>query len=61
MVSAHNGAVDWKKVKASGVDFAVIRAGYGNTISQKDERFDENMKNALEAGLGVGIYCSAMR
>ena len=55
-VSAHNGAVDWKKVKASGVDFAVIRAGYGNTISQKDERFDENMKNALEAGLGVGIY-----
>ncbi len=55
-VSSHNGVVDWKKVKAGGVDFAVIRAGYGDNISQEDERFDENMKNALEAGLGVGIY-----
>lgn len=55
-VSVHNGAVDWKKVKAGGVDFAVIRAGYGNDISQRDERFEENMQGALDAGLGVGAY-----
>ena len=55
-VSVHNGTVDWKKVKNSGINFTVIRAGYGNSISQKDARFEENMKGALEAGLGVGVY-----
>lgn len=33
-VSTHNGTIDWLKVKASGkVDFAILRAGYGNSIS----------------------------
>ena len=27
-VSHHNGTIDWKKVKAAGIDFAIIRAGY---------------------------------
>lgn len=36
-VSKHNGNIDWKSVKASGkVDFCIIRAGYGKSISQKD-------------------------
>lgn len=35
-VSKHNGAIDWAKVKASGVEFAIIRAGYGKVIGQKD-------------------------
>ena len=28
-VSAFQGKVDWKKVKQSGIDFAIIRLGYG--------------------------------
>lgn len=34
-VSKHNGKIDWQKVDLSGIDFALIRAGFGNDISQK--------------------------
>lgn len=53
-VSKHNGTIDWSKV--SGIDFALIRAGYGNDISQKDPMFDANVKRALSRGLAVGAY-----
>lgn len=58
-VSQWNGSVDMKKVKASGVDFAMIRSSYGNVKAypkQKDSRFDVNVKNAKSAGLDFGVY-----
>lgn len=55
-VSVHQGKIDWKKVKASGIDFAIIRAGYGREISQKDKRFEENYAGAKAAGIKVGAY-----
>lgn len=55
-VSAHNGKIDWKTVRADGVQFAILRAGLGKFSSQKDERFDENYTNAKAAGLPVGAY-----
>ena len=41
-VSVHNGDIDWQKVKADGIDFAIIRAGYGKLESQKDQKFEQN-------------------
>ncbi len=55
-VSVHNGDIDWKKVKADGIQFAILRAGYGRKLSQKDARFEENYKNAKAAGIPVGAY-----
>lgn len=55
-VSRHQGVIDWNKVKQSGVDFAMIRAGYGKYESQKDPKFDENYQNARKAGIKVGAY-----
>lgn len=59
-VSKHNGTVNWKKVKAAGVDFAIIRVGYRGYGSSGsigfDEKFDENMKNATTAGVDIGVY-----
>ena len=55
-VSTHNGAVDWEKVKKAGVQFAIVRAGFGNTASQQDARFESHMKGAMSAGLPVGVY-----
>lgn len=55
-VSKHNGTINWAKVDASGIDFALIRAGYGNNISQKDPKFDENVQGALAHNLHVGVY-----
>lgn len=53
-VSVHNGNIDFKKVKASGIDGVIIRAGYGqNNI---DKKFKINITRALEAGLAVGVY-----
>ena len=28
-VSEHNGTLDWAKLKEAGVEFAIIRTGYG--------------------------------
>ena len=36
-VSEHNGDIDWGKVKTDGIDFAILRAGYGKLASQKDQ------------------------
>jgi GH25 family lysozyme M1 (1,4-beta-N-acetylmuramidase) len=55
-VSVYQGAIDWEAAKADGVEFAIIRAGYGKYASQKDKYFDTNMKNAQAAGLPCGAY-----
>lgn len=55
-VSFYQGKIDFSKVKASGISFVIIRAGYGKHISQKDRFFEENYKNAKASSLDVGVY-----
>lgn len=55
-VSRHQGNIDFNKVKNAGIDFVIIRAGYGRDISQKDKLFEQNYKRAKTAGLKVGAY-----
>ena len=55
-VSIHNGTIDWQKVKAAGIDFAIIRAGYGKTISQKDAQFENNYAGCKVNGIPCGAY-----
>lgn len=55
-VSVWQGNIDFGKVKASGIDFVIIRAGYGRLISQKDTCFEKNYAGAKAAGLHVGAY-----
>ncbi len=55
-VSKHQGTIDWAKVKAAGVQFAMLRAGYGRYDNQKDEQFEVNYKGATAAGIPVGAY-----
>ncbi|HRV00009.1 MAG TPA: GH25 family lysozyme, partial [Ruminococcus sp.] len=55
-VSVHNGNIDWQKVKAGGIQFAILRAGYGRLASQKDERFEQNYSAAKAAGVPIGAY-----
>lgn len=55
-VSKHQGVIDWAKVKAVNIAFAMIRAGYGKVSSQKDSKFEENYKNAKAVGIPVGAY-----
>ena len=60
-VSEFQGEViDWKQVKESGVEFVMVRLGYraygesGSLVL--DAMYEQNVKNALEAGLQVGVY-----
>ena len=58
-VSDHQEAINWSKVAASGVDFALVRCGYrGYTEGQiqADERFETNFSSAKSAGFSVGVY-----
>lgn len=55
-VSRHNGAIDWKSVKADGIEFAIIRAGYGKAISQKDAWFERNYQGCIDNGIPCGAY-----
>lgn len=55
-VSKHQGEIDWQKVKDSGVEFAILRAGYGREISQVDPCFEKNYAACKAVGLPVGAY-----
>lgn len=56
-VSEHNGSIDWIEAKSDGVEYALIRCGFGRDYeSQDDKYFDINMQDALNAGVKVGVY-----
>lgn len=58
-VSKYQGNIDWNKVKASGIEFAIIRVGYrgyGSGVLVEDSTFRQNIKGATAAGLKVGLY-----
>lgn len=55
-VSTWQGNINFSKVKSSGYDYVLIRAGYGRETYQKDDMFETNYKNAKKAGLKIGVY-----
>lgn len=55
-VSKHQGNVNWSHVKADGVKFAIIRAGYGKEISQKDQQFENNYVGCKSNSIPCGAY-----
>ena len=58
-VSKYQGEIDWEKVAADGVEFAMIRLGYrgyGSGALVIDEMAMANIENATKAGIKVGIY-----
>ena len=58
-VSTYQGDIEWDKVAASGVKFVFIRLGYRGYESGllvKDDRFEDNIRGALNNGIAVGVY-----
>jgi lysozyme len=53
-VSNHQGAIDWQRVAADDVAFAIIKATEGGDFV--DKSFARNLKGAQAAGLAVGAY-----
>ena len=58
-VSEHQKWIDWDSVKASGIEFAMIRVGYrgwGSGTIIEDKYFERNIREAKRVGLKVGVY-----
>jgi len=55
-VSKWQGKIDFNKVKKSGIEFVIIKAGGSDAGFYTDKYFEENYKNAVAAGLKVGCY-----
>ncbi|MDE6149105.1 MAG: glycoside hydrolase family 25 protein [Ruminococcus sp.] len=58
-VSKWQGDIDWNKVKADGIKFAMIRLGYGSADGNScglDGYFEKNVTNAIKAGIDIGCY-----
>ena len=53
-VSSHQGAIDWRKLRAQGVDFAYIKASEGGDF--RDRAFLRNWDSAGRAGIRRGAY-----
>ena len=59
-VSYAQGAIDWTKVKSSGIEFAMLRSSRGPLSSTRpaseDTTFRTNVTEAAKAGIQVGVY-----
>ena len=53
-VSKWNGNINWKEVKEAGIEFAIIRAGYGKDTV--DIQFKKNIEGCIENDIYVGVY-----
>lgn len=48
--------VNFNNLKKDGIEFVIIRAGFGRYTSQKDNQFENNYSKAKAAGMPVGAY-----
>ena len=55
-VSHWQGAIDWAKVRAAGIQFAIIKAGGSDAGFYTDPRWEENYRGAKANGIAVGAY-----
>ncbi len=58
-LSKYNGDVNFASMKAAGVDYVMIRVGsrgYNTGKITLDEKFNDYIKAASEAGLQIGVY-----
>ena len=56
-VSEFQGKIDWEKVKNSGVEFAILRCGYGMDFSNQDDvEYERNANECERLGIPYGVY-----
>ena len=57
-VSEFQGFINWDKVKADGIEFAILKLGniYDYDANYKDSKFETNYKNARAQGIKIGAY-----
>lgn len=64
-LSTYQRNLDYEELKRQGVEFAIIRSGFGKDNNQKDDMFEEHYAGCKRAGIKVGAYlysyCTAVQ
>lgn len=56
-VSVWQGTIDWKAVKDSGIEFAILRSSFGSPDpSQVDNNFHQNVQGCQLVSMPIGVY-----
>lgn len=55
-VARYQGNIDWKTVKNSGIEFAIIKAGGSDEGFYEDSTYQRNYTEAKAAGVPIGAY-----
>ena len=62
-VSHHQGTINWSKVKADGIQFAIIRCGFGDNVAgtkanggNDDNQWAYNVAQCEKLGIPYGVY-----
>ena len=55
-VSKWQADIDFNAVRDAGCSFVLMRIGYGGNSISADQYYYQNMENAVNAGLDVGVY-----
>ena len=55
-VNQRIGSVNFEAIKESNVKGVIVRAGYGNSATQKDTNFECFIEQAKQAGHKTGVY-----
>lgn len=56
-VSNHQGVIDWNQVGKSGIDFAILRVGFGSNYSNQDDtQFMNYVEGCVRNKIPFGVY-----
>ena len=56
-VSSWQKNIDWDKVKAAGIEFAILRCGFGQNLKKQDDnKFKRNADECTRLGIPFGVY-----
>ena len=55
-ISVWQDNINYDKLKEQGIEFAIIRCGYGKNKSQKDKMFEKHYEGLKNAGIKIGVY-----
>ena len=56
-VSSHQGKINWDSVSKYGIDFTILRLGYGDNLSYQDDvQFLNNVNGTVNYNIPYGVY-----
>lgn len=56
-VSEWQGTINWAKVKKAGIQYAILRAGYGDNYTEQDDKtWQANVAACEKLGIPYGVY-----